>query len=62
MLSFLFFQEVLINLEGHRQTFQQIHRDRAVNGVPVPLEQLQDMAERSALLLIRLAEIVSTHS
>uniref|UniRef100_A0A8C2F311 Calponin-homology (CH) domain-containing protein n=1 Tax=Cyprinus carpio TaxID=7962 RepID=A0A8C2F311_CYPCA len=38
--------EVLKNLEGHRQTFQQIHRDRSVNGVPVPPEQLQDMAER----------------
>lgn len=39
-------QEVLKNLEMHRQTFQQIHRDRSVNGVPVPPEQLQDMAER----------------
>ncbi|XP_056332375.1 LOW QUALITY PROTEIN: nesprin-1 [Danio aesculapii] len=39
-------KEVLKNLEGHRQTFQQIHRDRSVNGVPVPPEQLQDMAER----------------
>lgn len=39
-------QEVLKNLESHRQTFQQIHRDRSVNGVPVPPEQLQDMAER----------------
>ena len=40
------YQEVLMNLESHRQTFQQIHRDRSVNGVPVPPEQLQDMAER----------------
>ncbi|CAL8300487.1 unnamed protein product [Boreogadus saida] len=39
-------KEVLMNLESHRQTFQQIHRDRSVNGVPVPPEQLQDMAER----------------
>ncbi|KAG7263985.1 hypothetical protein CRUP_026786 [Coryphaenoides rupestris] len=39
-------KEVLKNLESHRQTFQQIHRDRSVNGVPVPSEQLQDMAER----------------
>ncbi|KAF1374585.1 hypothetical protein PFLUV_G00230620 [Perca fluviatilis] len=39
-------KEVLKNLESHRQTFQQIHRDRSVNGVPVPPEQLQDMAER----------------
>ena len=40
------YKEVLMNLESHRQTFQQIHRDRSVNGVPVPPEQLQDMAER----------------
>uniref|UniRef100_A0A668AGR2 Spectrin repeat containing, nuclear envelope 1b n=1 Tax=Myripristis murdjan TaxID=586833 RepID=A0A668AGR2_9TELE len=39
-------KEVLKNLEMHRQTFHQIHRDRSVNGVPVPPEQLQDMAER----------------
>lgn len=43
-------QEVLRNLESHRQTFQQIHKDRSVNGVPVPSEQLQDMAERQDLL------------
>lgn len=34
-------------MESHRQTFQQIHRDRSVKGVPVPHEQLQDIAERS---------------
>ncbi|KAI7804943.1 putative nesprin-1-like, partial [Triplophysa rosa] len=39
-------KEVLKNLEGHRHAFQQIHRDRSVNGVPVPPDQLQDMAER----------------
>ncbi|MED6258394.1 Nesprin-1, partial [Ataeniobius toweri] len=39
-------KEVLKSLESHRQTFMQIHRDRSVNGVPVPPEQLQDMAER----------------
>lgn len=63
MLSFLSFQEVLINLEGHRQTFQLIHRDRSVNGVPVPLEQLQDLAERSDLIFFLglLAKNVSTH-
>lgn len=44
-------QEVLRNLESHRQTFQQIHKDRSVNGVPVPSEQLQDMAERQDLVL-----------
>lgn len=43
-------QEVLRNLESHRQTFHQIHKDRSVNGVPVPSEQLQDMAERQDLL------------
>lgn len=50
-MSALSVQEVLKNLEGHRQTFQQIHRDRSVNGVPVPPEQLQDMAERLDFLL-----------
>lgn len=44
-------QEVLRNLESHRQTFQQIHKDRSVNGVPVPSEQLQDMAERQEHIL-----------
>lgn len=39
-------KEILKNLELHRQTFNQIHRDRSVNGVPVPPEQLHDMAER----------------
>lgn len=41
-----FLQEILKNLELHRQTFSQIHKDRSVNGVPVPPEQLHDMAER----------------
>jgi len=50
--SVLSVQEVLKNLEGHRQTFQQIHRDRSVNGVPVPPEQLQDMAERLNLMTL----------
>uniref|UniRef100_A0A8C7KDH8 Spectrin repeat containing, nuclear envelope 1b n=1 Tax=Oncorhynchus kisutch TaxID=8019 RepID=A0A8C7KDH8_ONCKI len=39
-------KEILKNLESHKQTFQQIHRERSVNGVPVPPEHLQDMAER----------------
>uniref|UniRef100_A0A3B3USN7 Calponin-homology (CH) domain-containing protein n=1 Tax=Poecilia latipinna TaxID=48699 RepID=A0A3B3USN7_9TELE len=38
--------KLLKSLESHRQTFTQIHKDRSVNGVPVPPEQLQDMAER----------------
>ncbi|XP_034001994.1 nesprin-1-like [Trematomus bernacchii] len=43
-------KEVLKNLENHRQPFLQIHRDGAVNGVPVPPEQLQDLAERFNLV------------
>uniref|UniRef100_A0A3B3Q2M2 Calponin-homology (CH) domain-containing protein n=1 Tax=Paramormyrops kingsleyae TaxID=1676925 RepID=A0A3B3Q2M2_9TELE len=39
-------REVLKSLEGHKPAFQQIHKDRSVNGVPVPPEQLHDMAER----------------
>lgn len=39
-------QEVLRFVEMHQQTFQRFHRDRSVSGVPVPAEQLQDMAER----------------
>uniref|UniRef100_A0A7M4FMH1 Nesprin-1 spectrin repeats region domain-containing protein n=1 Tax=Crocodylus porosus TaxID=8502 RepID=A0A7M4FMH1_CROPO len=34
------------SLYGHKKTFQEIHRARSVNGVPVPPEQLEDMAER----------------
>lgn len=37
---------MLKSLEGHQQIFQRIHKDRSVDGVPVPPEQLQDMAER----------------
>ncbi|XP_042156441.1 nesprin-1-like [Oncorhynchus tshawytscha] len=39
-------KDMLKVLEGHQQVFQRIHKDRSVNGVPVPPEQLQDMAER----------------
>lgn len=39
-------QEILRLLERHKQTLQLIHRDRCVNNVPIPMEQLQDMAER----------------
>ena len=49
-------QEILKNLESHKQTFQQIHRERSVNGVPVPPEHLQDMAERSVLLQSTLSQ------
>ncbi|KAG2468780.1 SYNE1 protein, partial [Polypterus senegalus] len=40
------YKEVLKSLEGQRQVFQQIHKTGSVNGVPVPKEQLDDMAER----------------
>lgn len=39
-------QDVLRSLESHQQVFQRIHKDRSVDGVPVPPDQLQDMAER----------------
>lgn len=39
-------QDVLKRLKRHQQVFQRIHKDRSVGGVPVPPDQLQDMAER----------------
>lgn len=39
-------QDVLKRLESHQQVLQRIHKDRSVDGVPVPLDQLQDIAER----------------
>uniref|UniRef100_A0A3Q2NMQ8 Nesprin-1-like n=1 Tax=Fundulus heteroclitus TaxID=8078 RepID=A0A3Q2NMQ8_FUNHE len=39
-------KDVLRGLESHQQIFQRIHKDRSVDGVPVPQDQLQDMAER----------------
>uniref|UniRef100_A0A3B3XFV9 Calponin-homology (CH) domain-containing protein n=1 Tax=Poecilia mexicana TaxID=48701 RepID=A0A3B3XFV9_9TELE len=39
-------KDVLRSLESHQQIFQRIHKDRSVDGVPVPQDQLQDMAER----------------
>lgn len=39
-------QDVLKSLESHQQVLQRIHKDRSVDGVPVPPDQLQDMAER----------------
>ncbi|KAG8444139.1 hypothetical protein GDO86_009355 [Hymenochirus boettgeri] len=38
--------DVLKNIDGYKKAFQEIHRSRSVNGVPVPIEQLEDMAER----------------
>uniref|UniRef100_A0A8C9F0Q7 Calponin-homology (CH) domain-containing protein n=1 Tax=Pavo cristatus TaxID=9049 RepID=A0A8C9F0Q7_PAVCR len=39
-------KDLLKNIEGHKKTFHEIHRARSVNGVPVPPDQLEDMAER----------------
>uniref|UniRef100_A0A3Q3XGZ9 Calponin-homology (CH) domain-containing protein n=1 Tax=Mola mola TaxID=94237 RepID=A0A3Q3XGZ9_MOLML len=39
-------KDVLKRLKRHQQVFQRIHKDRSVGGVPVPPDQLQDMAER----------------
>ncbi|KAK1888949.1 Nesprin-1 [Dissostichus eleginoides] len=39
-------KDVLKSLETHQQVFQRIHKDRSVDGVPIPPDQLQDMAER----------------
>uniref|UniRef100_A0A672IGG0 Calponin-homology (CH) domain-containing protein n=1 Tax=Salarias fasciatus TaxID=181472 RepID=A0A672IGG0_SALFA len=39
-------KDVLRSLDSHHQVFQRIHKDRSVGGVPVPPDQLQDMAER----------------
>ncbi|GLD49390.1 nesprin-1-like protein [Lates japonicus] len=39
-------KDMLRSLESHQQVFQRIHKDRSVDGVPVPPDQLQDMAER----------------
>uniref|UniRef100_A0A3P9N9W5 Calponin-homology (CH) domain-containing protein n=1 Tax=Poecilia reticulata TaxID=8081 RepID=A0A3P9N9W5_POERE len=39
-------KDVLRSLESHQQIFQRIHKDRSVDGVSVPQDQLQDMAER----------------
>ncbi|XP_073672409.1 nesprin-1-like [Paramisgurnus dabryanus] len=39
-------QDILRHLERHKKTLQVIHRDKCVKNVPIPTEQLQDMAER----------------
>uniref|UniRef100_A0A8C5RH19 Spectrin repeat containing nuclear envelope protein 1 n=1 Tax=Laticauda laticaudata TaxID=8630 RepID=A0A8C5RH19_LATLA len=40
------FSDMLKNVDGYKRTFQEIHRAQSINGVPIPLEQLDDMAER----------------
>uniref|UniRef100_A0A3B5PXI2 Calponin-homology (CH) domain-containing protein n=1 Tax=Xiphophorus maculatus TaxID=8083 RepID=A0A3B5PXI2_XIPMA len=61
-------KDVLRSLESHQQIFQRIHKDRSVDGVPVPQDQLQDMAERmnfvstsSSLHLARMAFLENKH-
>ncbi|XP_013912844.1 PREDICTED: nesprin-1-like [Thamnophis sirtalis] len=39
-------KDMLKNVDGYKRTFQEIRRAQSVNGVPIPLEQLDDMAER----------------
>ncbi|GCC32670.1 hypothetical protein chiPu_0011134 [Chiloscyllium punctatum] len=39
-------KDVIKALEGHKQIFHQIHRAGSVNGVPIPADQLEDIAER----------------
>ncbi|KAM6459269.1 nesprin-1-like [Liasis olivaceus] len=39
-------KDMLKNVDGYKRTFQEIRRAQSVNGVPIPLEQLEDMAER----------------
>uniref|UniRef100_A0A3Q2C7M2 Calponin-homology (CH) domain-containing protein n=1 Tax=Cyprinodon variegatus TaxID=28743 RepID=A0A3Q2C7M2_CYPVA len=61
-------KDVLRSLESHQQIFQRIHRDRSVDGVAVPQDQLQDMAERmnfvstsSSIHLARMAFLENKH-
>ncbi|KAM4529485.1 nesprin-1 isoform 3-T3 [Fundulus diaphanus] len=49
-------KDVLRSLESHQQIFQRIHKDRSVDGVPVPQDQLQDMAERVHLARMEFLE------
>ncbi|XP_061758136.1 nesprin-1-like [Nerophis ophidion] len=39
-------KDILKSLEDHQLVFQRIHKDRSIAGVPIPPEQLQDIAER----------------
>uniref|UniRef100_A0A8C3QVN7 Spectrin repeat containing nuclear envelope protein 1 n=1 Tax=Cyanoderma ruficeps TaxID=181631 RepID=A0A8C3QVN7_9PASS len=39
-------KDLLKNIDGHKKAFHEIHRTRSVNGVPVPHDQLEDMADR----------------
>ncbi|KFQ93584.1 Nesprin-1, partial [Nipponia nippon] len=39
-------KDLLKNIDGHKKAFHEIHGARSVNGVPIPPDQLEDMAER----------------
>ncbi|KAM9666884.1 nesprin-1 isoform 11-T14 [Trichechus inunguis] len=39
-------KDLLQNTDAHKRAFHEIYRTRSVNGIPVPLDQLEDMAER----------------
>lgn len=39
-------KDLLQNTDAHKRAFHEIYRTRAVNGIPVPPDQLEDMAER----------------
>uniref|UniRef100_G3UJN9 Spectrin repeat containing nuclear envelope protein 1 n=1 Tax=Loxodonta africana TaxID=9785 RepID=G3UJN9_LOXAF len=39
-------KELLQNTDAHKRAFHEIYRTRSVNGIPVPPDQLEDMAER----------------
>ncbi|PNI93059.1 SYNE1 isoform 13, partial [Pan troglodytes] len=42
----LLFKDLLQNTDAHKRAFHEIYRTRSVNGIPVPPDQLEDMAER----------------
>lgn len=39
-------KDLLQNTDAHKRAFHEIYRTRSVNGIPVPSDQLEDMAER----------------
>nr|XP_013006519.1 LOW QUALITY PROTEIN: nesprin-1-like [Cavia porcellus] len=39
-------KDLLQNTDAHKRAFHEIYQTRSVNGIPVPPDQLEDMAER----------------
>ncbi|KAB1275410.1 Nesprin-1 [Camelus dromedarius] len=39
-------RDLLQNTDAHKRAFHEIYRTRSVNGIPVPADQLEDLAER----------------